>query len=841
MAGHIVTKFRFACFLSAMLAVCVVLPEAHGAEYFVAPDGSDGDVGTGWDSAFATISNALAQAGVTTVTVSNGTYELTDTIAIPNAVTIRSFGGGVYGGLVNASNTVVRRPGGTSGSLFRIFLITHTNAVLDGLTVTGGMGTSQAGRGIHMTGGTVQNCIIRDNGDLYTQAAAKTGGGGIYMNGGVVSNCTVQGNAVLEDSGVGIWARSNSRILHCRVLDNKQMTSHRTTYGAGIYANGANILIRNCLVAGNVGKDHGAGIYGGTVENCTVVRNQAWRSISLGGGVYNAAVVNSVVMDNTTGSGSDLNYGGSCSFSHSCASPLPPGDGNIERAGFVDAANTNYQLTASAAVDGGTNAAWMVTALDLVGNPRLNGPGTIVDMGGYEKVPGALECGFAADVTSILAGSNVVFTAAPSGTNTALTAASWVFGDGHVGEGVVVTNTYGSPGAYTVSLAITNDVGESASASYTNYITVWGSRAYVATNSPAPTEPYHTWSNAAHSLKGVVDAVPAGATVVLSNGTHEIPSQLLLDRGLTMTSYGSGMYGGLENAATTVIKRPSSNPNHRVMQITDSRVVLDGLPIAGGRGRGTPGMGVHMTGGTLINCIVRDNGDTSTTHAGVADAGGIWMNGGTVSNCVVRDNVIPEGNGVGIRAQGSARILNSRILDNTKVAHYPRSGGGIYAASSSVLIRNCLVARNVTWTSGGGIYGGRIENCTVVSNTVTLAGGEAGGVYLSSGSTVSNSIVYFNEVSGVHTNLNTTTGVGFSCFTIPDSGTNGNISADPLFVDLAGGDYRLSDASPCINRGDSSIVTWSTDLDGNRRVAGSAVDIGAYEFQPPAGSILIVR
>jgi len=248
-----------------------------------------------------------------------------------------------------------------------------------------------------------------------------------------------------------------------------------------------------------------------------------------------------------------------------------------------------------------------------------------------------------------------------------------------------------------------------------------------------------------------------------------------------------------------------------------------------------------MTGGTLINCIVRDNGDTSTTHAGVADAGGIWMNGGTVSNCVVRDNVIPEGNGVGIRAQGSARILNSRILDNTKVAHYPRSGGGIYAASSSVLIRNCLVARNVTWTSGGGIYGGRIENCTVVSNTVTLAGGEAGGVYLSSGSTVSNSIVYFNEVSGVHTNLNTTTGVGFSCFTIPDSGTNGNISADPLFVDLAGGDYRLSDASPCINRGDSSIVTWSTDLDGNRRVAGSAVDIGAYEFQPPAGSILIVR
>ena len=59
----------------------------------------------------------------------------------------------------------------------------------------------------------------------------------------------------------------------------------------------------------------------------------------------------------------------------------------------------------------------------------------------------------------------------------------------------------------------------------------------------------------------------------------------------------------------------------------------------------------------------------------------------------------------------------------------------------------------------------------------------------------------------------------------------GNIGEDPLFVDAATANYRLTQSSPCIDAGDNTTVEGYRDLDGNDRIAGSAVDIGAYEKQ----------
>src|SRR5258707_557364 len=55
-----------------------------------------------------------------------------------------------------------------------------------------------------------------------------------------------------------------------------------------------------------------------------------------------------------------------------------------------------------------------------------------------------------------------------------------------------------------------------------------------------------------------------------------------------------------------------------------------------------------------------------------------------------------------------------------------------------------------------------------------------------------------------------------------------------MFVDFAGGDFHLKSNSPCINSGNRSYFAGLSDLDGNARVAGNTVDIGAYEFQSPA-------
>jgi hypothetical protein len=51
---------------------------------------------------------------------------------------------------------------------------------------------------------------------------------------------------------------------------------------------------------------------------------------------------------------------------------------------------------------------------------------------------------------------------------------------------------------------------------------------------------------------------------------------------------------------------------------------------------------------------------------------------------------------------------------------------------------------------------------------------------------------------------------------------------------LATSNYHLSASSPCINRGNNDYVVGDQDLDGNPRIVGGWVDMGAYEF--PGGA-----
>jgi hypothetical protein len=59
----------------------------------------------------------------------------------------------------------------------------------------------------------------------------------------------------------------------------------------------------------------------------------------------------------------------------------------------------------------------------------------------------------------------------------------------------------------------------------------------------------------------------------------------------------------------------------------------------------------------------------------------------------------------------------------------------------------------------------------------------------------------------------------------------GNQTAQPLFANAAGGDYREAAGSPTIDAGVTDQL-GATDFDGKPRTLGAAPDIGAFEFVP---------
>jgi hypothetical protein len=234
------------------------------------------------------------------------------------------------------------------------------------------------------------------------------------------------------------------------------------------------------------------------------------------------------------------------------------------------------------------------------------------------------------------------------------------------------------------------------------------------------------------------------------------------------------------------------------------------------------GRGGGASGGTLKNCQLTGN---QAVSGGGADSA-------TLINSILTSNVAVFGGGaynsrldhctmIGNLATtacegdcGSGGGAAGSVLDHCRLLfNHANNGGGVYRCAVS----NSLVAGN----SASGGTDSTLYGCTVVSNSGYWGGGTFGGAQY-------NCIIYFNTATqGSNCYHSSPT----YCCVIPDPGGAGNITNEPLFLDPAGGNWRVQSRSPCINAGGSPGVV-TTDLDGRPRIVGGTVDMGAYEYQP---------
>lgn len=281
---------------------------------------------------------------------------------------------------------------------------------------------------------------------------------------------------------------------------------------------------------------------------------------------------------------------------------------------------------------------------------------------------------------------------------------------------------------------------------------------------------------------------------------------------------------------------------------------------------------------TVIDCEGKGRGfafymgeSADSTVAGLTVTNGYASLGGaiycynnsspSITNCVIITNSAVFGGAIAsANSKSHPNITNCRITANSALV----GGGGIYCNSGSPKIKNCIISGNFA-PDGGAIYSHNagnpvITNCTISENA---ASDSAGGIYCykSSNPTINNSILWANTAMSASEvfigNLGAPTSIRISHCDIQAPGENvicdgdctvdwgqGNIDIDPHFVKVGyidnsrnyvEGDYHLLEDSPCIDAGDPASIVGpdETDIDGNSRISGVKIDIGADEYEVP--------
>ncbi len=346
-----------------------------------------------------------------------------------------------------------------------------------------------------------------------------------------------------------------------------------------------------------------------------------------------------------------------------------------------------------------------------------------------------------------------------------------------------------------------------------------------------------SWANASANLQAMMNLQVD--EVWVAAGTYQCGQE----QSFTLKD-GVKVYGGFPSTGNPLMADRDFIANETILQGNNAMVVF----------------GQSLSSSTVF--------DGFTVTGGQAIYGGgidIEQSSLRMENLVVKNNVAEFGGGI-LLLQCNSYLKNISIIENTATIF----AGGMHIESSTgeEYMENITVSNNFSDNTAGGIslsYGARVHfvNLLLSGNTALSIGGifltdshirltnatvagntSNGNVALYSGNglgfIVENSIIdgaaTAYDAPIAYTN-SLVTGSGGSGAWNTSFGTDngGNIDASPMFTDAVAGDYSLKATSQAIDAGNTALfadAAISTDLAGNERLDGNAIDMGAYEFRP---------
>ncbi|MFC1603775.1 PKD domain-containing protein [Planctomycetota bacterium] len=790
-----------------------------------------------------------------------GTLTLMDTTITDNSATgsyYGSSGGGIYnaGTLTLMSVTITDNSatgsyyGGNGSGIYNAGTLTLTD------TTVSGNSASHYGGGISNGNGTLTltNCTVTSN-------WAGDGGGGIYNYGtSTLTNATITDNSTNATPGYEYYGgggilnyNGTLTLTNCTVTDNSSSNS-----GGGIYNVNGTLTLTNVTISSN---SSATGVYGGgaiynngtlTLTDTTVSGNSTGIS---GGGIFNS-YIGTLTLTNTTVSGNSASgYGGGiCSYGTltltnttvSGNSSSSPSGGIYNNSGMSTLNNTIVYLNEGQELFGDYSGSHNLIGIDpgFIRNPNDGGDGWGVgdndDYGDLRLTSSSIAINLGDNALAVDAENN------PLATDLA--------GNARIAEATV------DIGAYEFHGTVDPDREVSSTVVTTLTDVVDTTDGQISLREALVTAWYGGLGN-----EVAFDVSLAGGTIILSDNELYIYESVTVDGsaigGITLDAGGQfrvvSIQGSIEvSFIELTLSGGNSSSGGGIFNVSGT-LALTNCTISSNSS--SSGGGIYNVSGalTLTNSTISGNSSSSYSSSHSSSGGGIYNDSGTLTlmNSTISGNssssyysYSPSSGGGIYNDSGMLILTNSTISGNSSYSYYSYSsyyssyGGGIYNVSGTLILTNCMISGNSTSSTtlsyGGGIYNDwgmlTLTNCTVSGNSSSSGGGIANisGAVALNNSIVALNIASDNDILGGFMDSNSLISIDPGFVLNPSAGDDGQWGT----VDDDPGDMHLLPDSPCMDAGLDALAVdaegnpLSTDLDGQPRFVGVAVDIGAYEY-----------